>query len=306
MEYLKATVITTSEFSDIASLCFIELGSEGVSVQDFNDIRDVLEKHNWDYADETLLNGDDGRVFVSGFFPTNFALAKIESAFQQLKKNSEISTGCLEISVRPILSEEWENEWRKFYSPIVIRNVVIVPKWIQRENDGKTEVRLDPGMAFGTGSHETTALCIDLMQDYDLLNKAGADVGCGSGILGIAALKLGAKKCTFIDIDPLAAKATAENCELNGVTKQAHICLSNLANMVDKPLDFVFANITADILKLLLNDISTALKSKGRLVISGLIHSRAEEVLAAYSEYFTLLSRKKDGEWQAMSFEKKV
>lgn len=304
MEWLQITVTTTTEFSDIVAMCINDLGSDGVSIKDINDIKDVLDNHNWDYCDDSLLNLQDSRVFVSGFFAMDFCLNDLIESLDFYKSNSEVCTGSLEVSSTVIKSQDYENEWRKYYSPIEIGKIVIVPQWVDYPQNDFTQVKLDPGMAFGTGSHETTALCVKLMQDFDLKNKTIADVGCGSGILGIAALKLGAEKCFFVDIDDQAIKATHSNCRLNNVTDKAQIYQGNLLDTIDCKLDFCVANITANVLLILLPDIVKSLKVGAGIVISGIINKFASEVYSAYCAVLKPLSRENNGEWNAMSFVK--
>lgn len=327
MKYLQVTISTTTEFADLAAYCLTEMGSDGVNIKDVNDIRDILRTKTWDYADESLLtetlntfhnqsadsvnslfdsqssvtNNFNERVTVCGFFPLNFKVAPLIDLLNEYRENSQINVGSLEVISSQIDSVDWENEWRKYYVPIKLNKVVIVPQWINYSGD-EIQVKLDPGMAFGTGNHETTSLCIRFMQDYDLNGKYGADIGCGSGILGIAAIKLGLKKCIFVDIDELAIDATKSNCELNGISDGAEIYKGNLLDGINCKLDFAVANITADVLLLLLNDIKNALKPGAPLVISGIINERADMVFNAYSTVFTPDKRITEGEWQAMTF----
>ena len=153
MEYLQVTVTTTTEFSDIVALCLTEQGSDGVQITDVSDVREVLRAHHWDYADETLLSASDPRVYVSGFFSADFCPDDLLAALQSYRETAQVPVGSLETKIRRLQSADWENEWRKYYAPIEIGEVVIVPQWQTRASDGKKEVRLEPGMAFGTGIH---------------------------------------------------------------------------------------------------------------------------------------------------------
>lgn len=303
MEWLQITVTTTTLCADIVSMLLLDAGSEGVSVVDKSDIENVLKSEkSWDYVDDSLLHFDDERVFVSGFFPRSFNVAALSENLRMLKEKAVYSTGSLETACVVLQSADWENEWKKYYEPIEIGDVVIVPKWLKYAGE-KTQVRMDPGMAFGTGKHETTSMCVALLQQANVKDKFVADVGCGSGILGITALKLGAKRCVMSDIDEQAVKAATENAALNGVLELAEITCGDLTEKMSAKVDVVVANITADVL-LRLKDSLGALSAKGgRIIISGLIHSRADEVCEAYAKNFTLLKRLKEGEWQAMLFE---
>lgn len=300
MEWLQITVTTTTQCADLVSMILLEAGSDGISIVDKNDIQNVLKSDkSWDYADESLINFSDERVFVKAFFDEGVQLQSISDSIEQLKRNCDFQTGSLEIDVTRIKSSDWENEWKKYYQPIEIGNVVIVPKWINYDTD-KVKVLIDPGMAFGTGKHETTGMCIKLMQNINLTDKTVADVGCGSGILGITAIKLGAQCCIMSDIDSQAVKAAGENAALNGVSERAQIYCGDLAQCFEGVADVVVANITADILLRLKQQLGGLVKQGGFVIISGLINKRADEVAKAYQSGFELLDRIKEGEWQAM------
>ena len=164
MEWLQVSVSTTSECSELVAMILYEAGSDGVSVKDDADIKElVAKKLSWDYVDESLLNKGDGKALVNGYFDVNFDVKKLYAALEELKKNCVFPTGSLEISVTKINSADWENEWRKYYSPIELGDIVIVPAWLKAPEKG-IPVYIEPGMAFGTGNHETTSMCVLLMQ----------------------------------------------------------------------------------------------------------------------------------------------
>lgn len=302
MQYLQVSVCTNTLASDMVSAILIGAGSEGVSIKDPSDFNELYKGGIiWDYVDESLLT-DDKRVFVSGFFALESDLSEIYEELDLLKRNCEFDVGSLEVSVKTIKSEDWENVWKQYYQPINLGKVVVVPKWINRKDDGLIEVKIDPGMAFGTGSHETTSMCIRLLSGVDLSSKEVCDLGCGSGILGVTAVKLGAKNCVMSDIDEQAVKAACDNAKLNGVTDKVNIICGDLASD-GKKFDVVIANIAADVLIRLSSLINELLNEKGIVILSGVINSRADEVMAAYS-HLKLKTRLKDGEWQAFAFEK--
>lgn len=302
MQWLQATIITSAECAELVSALLLDAGSEGVSVIDKRDVQEVLKSDkSWDYADDSLIGFTEERVFVSGFFAEGFDTEVLIAALDTLKKNSVYQTGSLELSVKKIESADWENEWRKYYSPIEIGEVAIVPKWLEYKGKCGVRVLIEPGMAFGTGKHETTEMCIALMQKIDLKNKTVADIGCGSGILGITALKLGAKRCVMSDIDEQAVKAACDNAAYNAVTERAEIVNGDLTERLNcEKADAVLCNLTADILLRLKPQLGAILKKGGFAIISGLIHKRADEVLNAYLSDFTLEERLSQGEWQAM------
>lgn len=305
MRYLQVTITTTTFGSDIVSYILEECGSEGVSIVDINDIRAVLTaKECWDYVDESILSYNDERVFVKGFFAEDYDINKILTRLEELKVNAFEPVGSLELITCKINSQDWENEWRKYYVPIEINNVVIVPAWLKYDGKIPTQIKIEPGMAFGTGTHETTGMCIALMQDFDLKGKLVADVGCGSGILGATALKLGAGKCFFNDIDMLAIKATEQNLQLNEIDSGYEVVCGDLV-LGEEKADIVIANITADILIRLCEKLNSYVKEGGVVIVSGIINARADDVRKAYAKYFDEIRIEKKGEWQAMSFRKR-
>ena len=300
MEWLQISVSTTSECAELVSMIMYDAGSEGVLVMDDADVKELVEKKlNWDYVDEKLMRSFTGKAVVSGFFSVDFSAAEIERGLASLKENSVFPVGSLEASSVKIDSADWENEWRKYYNPINLGKVVVVPAWQKAPDGAAYPVYIEPGMAFGTGNHETTSMCIELMQDLELKDKTVLDMGCGSGILGIAAAVLGAGAVVLSDIDPQAAEASAYNAELNKVSDQCKIILGDL-NTDSCKADLVIANITADVLLRLRDQMNDLLKPDGAVIISGIINSRGGEIESAYRKLFRIESKLCRGEWQAM------
>ena len=300
MEWLQISVSTTSECAELVSMIMYDAGSEGVLVMDDADVKELVEKKlNWDYVDEKLMRSFTGKAVVSGFFSVDFSAAEIERGLASLKENSVFPVGSLEVSSVKIDSADWENEWRKYYNPINLGKVVVVPAWQKAPDGAAYPVYIEPGMAFGTGNHETTSMCIELMQDLELKDKTVLDMGCGSGILGIAAAVLGAGAVVLSDIDPQAAEASPYNAELNKVSDKCKIILGDL-NTDSCKADLVIANITADVLLRLRDQMNDLLKPDGAVIISGIINSRGGEIESAYRKLFRIESKLCRGEWQAM------
>lgn len=299
MNYLQVTVTTTTEGSDIVASLLMDEGSEGVSIIDHKDVEDLIKSDViWDYIDDSLKI-DDKKVFVSGFYDEGKNLSSLNQKLDLLKANAAVDVGSLETSVSVNRTEDYENVWKQFYTPIEIgEKLVVVPKWLKHSDNGRNAVYIDPGMAFGTGKHETTSMCLKLLDSTDLQDKTVADMGCGSGILGIAAMKLGAKSCMMNDIDPQAVKAAKENAELNGV--DCTILLGDLKNDGEQ-FDVIIANITADVLIRLSSVIESMAKKGTTVILSGIINERADDVVKAYGK-FLLNDRIKDGEWQALRY----
>ena len=249
-----------------------------------------------------MRNSNDKRVFVSGYFDEKFDASQLRSDLELLKQRSVFPMGAMETSEMLIDSQDWENEWRKYYVPLKVGKVVIVPAWQKYSADkGEIPVYIEPGMAFGTGNHETTSMCIELLQDTDLSGRNVADIGCGSGILGTVALALGAKKCWFNDIDEQAIKATEGNLELNNCTSYKLVCGD--LDVGNQKFDVVVANLTADLLLRLKEKLSLVCKKGGTIIVSGIINARAEEIKNCFSKDMKVNRIIKKGEWQAMMFE---
>lgn len=302
MKYLQVSIITTHEAADLVSLILIDNGSEGTVIKDGEDIKELYKSGIiWDYIDNEVLEQANLPVTVSGFFSENFDLTCLESDLSDLKSYCK-DCGSLEISLTKIDSENWENEWKKYYKPIEIGNVLILPKWLKSDSNAIT-VKLDPGMAFGTGNHETTSFCIRLMQELDLKNKTVFDVGCGSGILGITASKLGAKSVFMSDIDNVAIDAARENVALNEV-KNIELYTTDTIGSFGVMADIIIANITVDILKKYRDEFCEYLSSKGALIVSGIIRNRFEEIKKFFEEKFSCSDIITGGEWRAMLMRK--
>ena len=322
MKHLSITITTTTEAADIVSLILIEEGSEGVSVKDSADVREVLSGGGWDYIDEQLLsgntcnaNGDNAggsgceAVLVSGVFEIDYDITRLYKKLEEFRALSEMPTGSLDVTAKEIESADYENEWKKFYEVIEVGRLAVVPVW--REYSGcLTPILMNPGKAFGTGGHETTYMCLQLMQRLDFTDKRVIDVGTGSGILGIAAVKLGAESCTMIDNDLQATESAAENAELNNIYKSVEItcctleAFKNWCARADVYLetDIIIANLTADILIAHKDLFKTVLKNGGSLIVSGIINSRLVDVKYAFSDY-KIIEEITKGEWCALLLE---
>lgn len=305
MKYLQITVATISEFSDIVANKLLECGSSGVVVKDCNDIKEVLKSSkNWDYVDESLLEYDS-IVYVAGFYEEDADSKNIIKEIESLKGDEYFATGSLEITTEVLSSEDWENVWKKYYEPIDCGKITIVPKWLESKNKDSIPVYIDPGMAFGTGNHETTSMCITLMQNIDIKNKCVIDMGCGSGILGICASKLGAGNVLYTDIDADAVRIAKDNAEYNKTLDDAEFICGDLATRDGVTADLLIANLTADLL-VRLNSNAVKLTSKGSYaVVSGIIDDYANSVIDAYKPDFDILKIEKRNGWQAMLLKRK-
>lgn len=296
MKYKTITVFTNHNDADLVASAMFDAGAGGVSILDRQDFFDLVRSDViWDYVDESvLLASEEVKVSTVTDIDDCEFKDRLSARLQEMREAGGIAYG--EIIEDEINAEDYENEWKKYYKPIPTKNITVVPTWIkyQPRTDEKT-MRLDPGMAFGTGSHATTRMCLDLL---DVGGKDVIDVGCGSGILGIASKICGAKSVYMCDIDPQAVEFAKRNAELNGVDAQIE-CADLIAG--DRTADFIIANITADILMRLAKDIGKHLREGGKIVLSGIIDSRLDEVIACYNEEgYKVLEQRAQDDWRAL------
>lgn len=309
MKYQEITVTTTSEAEDLVADLFWEYTDYGVAISCVKDVIELTEAKvkNYDYLDNSLLKGDCSVSLVKGFFPIDKADELYKSLLndlQSLKENGGeyINFGTLEVVKRIVDGDDWIEVWRKHYRPIPFGKITVCPEWIKYDGDGKV-VYIDSNMAFGTGEHETTAMCVKLIEKYLKPSDTVIDVGTGSGILGLAAAKLGAKSVIMTDIDPVAVEAANRNAKLNKVDGVCKATLTNLLDGIVGAGDIVVANITAEVLAFLVKDIRSYVKAGGTVILSGILNDRLEKVIKAY-EAAGLKTQETltDGEWSAAVF----
>lgn len=311
MKFTELTIHTTTDGSELIADILWRYTSYGVAISDVRDVIALQENKAmyWDYIDESLTAGR-ADVLVKAFIPkdeTAETLSKIRADLEELTENSRgvIELGTLESTRREVEGDDWIEIWKKHFRPLHIgERIVVCPEWIKYEKQPSEEVVfLDSNMAFGTGEHETTAMCLKLLQEYLSPESVCIDVGCGSGILGISAIKLGAKYAYLTDIDFVAVESAKHNCAINGVTDKVTVSHSNLLDNADIKGDIMLANITAEILCGLAPSIPKNLKAGGTLILSGIIESRLDMVIAAFTAQGLTLEKKiKEGEWLALSF----
>ncbi len=302
MEWLEITVNT--EHRDIEPLCAAleELGVDGVIIDDGEDFKDFLEncREYWDYVDEKLL-AEKKNVSRIKFYLENSqtglgALRRIEDAMPER-----------EFSARNVKDEDWENNWRQYYKPMEVgRRLLIVPEWEKAENaGGRAVLRLDPGLIFGTGAHATTQMCLRALEKYAGPGKKALDLGCGSGILGIAAIILGCGSARGCDIDDKAPGVAMGNAALNGVGGDrfsvfAGDVLSDgrMRKKLEGKYDIVLANIVADVIIALAPQAYEWTSEDGKFICSGIIEGREEEVKAALTGCgFKILEEHRQDNW---------
>ncbi len=306
--YIEITIKTSHEGAELVADILDGYSDAGVSILDVQDVLDLnASGKNWDYADENILKADK-TVLCRAYVKTEEIKEKeleIISALQTLKKNSPFNLGSLEMLKKPVDGDEWREKWKEFFKPIKLNNIVIVPEWIKyNAQNGEIPVYIGSNMAFGTGEHETTSMCIEFLQKYVKESDVVLDVGSGSGILGITASKLGAKEVVMTDIDECAVTASRENAVLNGVTN-AKAILKNLLDDQTIKGNVIVANIIAEVLIFFAPNISKNLEENGVIILSGILTDRIDKVEKAYIDNgFTLIDKNVKGEWCALVFKK--
>ncbi|MHC6179120.1 50S ribosomal protein L11 methyltransferase [Clostridium sp. JNZ X4-2] len=301
-EWIEVAIVTSSEAVEAVSGILYNTGVQGISIEDPEDIEfEKKRPEDWDYFDESLLKIKDGAV-VKGYYKQdenlNGYLQYIKDGINNLDSFG-INKGKGLITVAKINEEDWENNWKQYYKPYRAGNrVVVKPIWEEydaKEND--VVVQLDPGMAFGTGTHETTRMCIKALEEYVGLNSRVFDIGTGSGILAITAAKLGAKKVTAVDLNSVAVESALKNREYNNV-KNVEILQGNLMESVHGKADIVVANIIADVIISLTEEVKDFLAPEGIFVSSGIIKDRKKDVIEKLNNSeFEIKEVNEDGEW---------
>lgn len=308
MKFKEYTIKTTDAAEELIADIFWNYTDFGVAVSSLKDVIELTEKRRetYDYIEKSAYSGNEGVSFVKGYFSLDTYIDDIRavnSDIDALKVRAKgiIDLGSLETSVRTVDGENWIEIWRKHFKPIEFSSITVCPEWVDYDGN-KPVVYIGSNMAFGTGEHETTSMCIEFLQNYVQKGFTVIDVGTGSGILGIAAAKLGAEKVYMTDNDSKAVEAAKYNVKINKVESLCYPTLANLLDGVNVKGDVVVANITAEILAVLSDTISDFVKAGSVVVMSGILNDRVNTVLDTYLPLgFKLLESKCTGEWTALA-----
>lgn len=311
MDWLEVTIKTTLPGTEIAAEVLYEAGAQGVAVEDGMFTPSAED----DYVDESLqMVNETGEAYLKAYFKEDEYLPdKLALIRQRLADLAEMDLGLdlgeLSLSMNQVKETDWSENWKKYYKPFRAgKNIVIKPTWESYEaQPDDILIELDPGMAFGTGTHETTRMCIGYIEEYLHKGDTALDVGCGSGILAIAAAKLGARRVLAVDRDPVSVKTARENIAVNRCGDIVQAEISDLLQNVPKiPADMVVANIIADIIIRLNADVGGYLKQNGIYIVSGIIASRQQDVAESLlASGFEILGIKEMGEWRAIACKKR-
>ncbi len=315
MKWNKLTIDTTTAAVDMIAYSLEEMGIEGVEILDHVPLSEEDRKTMYVDLLPDEIAPDDGTAKISFYVDAEENLEdvvlKVKAELENIAQFLPIGTG--EISFDTTEEEDWINNWKQFFKPFRLDdNIVIKPTWevLKDQKEDDLVIQIDPGTAFGTGSHETTKLCISQLKKYIKPHQTLLDVGCGSGILSIIGLKLGVEKTVGTDIDPNAISATLENCEINGVTSEEYTALQgNLLadddfkeSLGSHCYDIVVANILADVIIPLSAIAADFLKEDGIFITSGIINTKEEEVKEAMlSNGFEILEITRMNDWVSIT-----
>ncbi|SHJ75464.1 50S ribosomal protein L11 methyltransferase [Tepidibacter formicigenes] len=304
MKWIEITIKTTTEAVEAVTSILYESEVGGVVIEDPNDFL-FQEKDDaaWDYIEENVFDtGYEGVIIKAYLSEEKNVIAEVEMIREKIKllPSYGLDIGEGSVNITEVNEEDWANSWKQYYKPSKVgEKIVVKPTWEDYDKrKGEIVIELDPGMAFGTGTHETTTMCIRELEKRVNEEATVFDIGCGSGILSIAAAKLNASKVIGVDLDPVAVKVSKENVVLNKVEDVVEVRHGNLMEVVKEKSDIVVANIIADIIMILSKDVGKFLNSNGLFISSGIILEKIEDVKAALLENkFEILDVKTMGEW---------
>ena len=313
MEYTELTVSTTTGGADAVSALLMRLGATGTQIIDRNDLPDPDKPgRNWELMDRALLDEAPEDVRVKAWFAADEAGKVLETLRLELDhmrgQDAEHAFGALSLGVGSIREEDWANNWKQYFKPFRLgRHMVVKPTWEDwAAEPGDRIIEIDPGMAFGTGTHETTALCIELIEQYYREGRL-FDIGTGSGILAIAAALLGAKDVYAIDIDEDAVRVAKENVSQNGLSDRITVEKGDLLKGVRGTYDFAVANILAPVICMLAEPLKAYLAPGGYFVCSGIIREMRDDVFNALTAAgYEILEERSRGDWCAFAARKPI
>ena len=315
MQWCETAVHTLSEGADLVSDLLMRYGATGTEIVDRADVPDPTKPGvYWELYDPKMVDAMPEDVLVKGWFEqnerTNDVLGLVRDALLSLKASADgLALGTLQMETKGVADEDWSENWKQYYKPFRVgTRLVVKPSWEPFEaGENDLIIELDPGMAFGTGTHETTNMCMRLMEKFWQDGMRVMDVGTGSGILAIAAAELGARDVLAIDIDPDAVKVAKENVRRNSVDARVRVVQGDLVKSEAMPCELAVANIVADAICMLAQPMTRHLVPGGLLICSGIIREREADVQAAVKAAgYAPVDRLEQGEWVALALRNEV
>ena len=306
MNYNEISIYTKTEGIDLLISSLSDMGMDSFLIEDKKEFEEFLEnnKETWDLVDEDLKKKNietNVKVYILEDESQAEKIEEIKNMLNRLKaSDSEDIFGSLNMTFNDIKEEDWANNWKKYFKPFNVgKKLLIKPTWEECDNkENRIILEIDPGASFGTGSHETTKMCLIGLEDYMKEGDEVIDVGCGSGILSIAAAKLGCKHVTVVDIDPMCIETSSYLSKINSVSDKFDVFIGDLAEKVDVQADVVVANIFAHIIRRLTPDTKRILKKGGIFISSGIIKETVDTVIDSYKENgFEILEVNNMGDW---------
>ncbi|MCH5201636.1 MAG: 50S ribosomal protein L11 methyltransferase [Oscillospiraceae bacterium] len=291
MDWTEITITIDNKDVDVTADIANEVVPYGIYIEDYTNLEQAVEEiAHIDLIDEDLLNKDRTKAKVHMYISYEDNPFEAVSRISEKLKEADVD---FTVDTLDCADEDWLNNWKQYFQPTPIgEKLLIRPTWRDKYEAGdRIVINLDPGLAFGTGTHETTSLCLSVLEKVVTQDKTILDVGCGSGILAIAALLLGAKTGVGVDIDELAVKTAKENAELNNVSDKFTAIHGNFTEKVEGKFDIVVANIVADAIMFLSKGVTNFMKSDSIYIMSGIIDTRVDEVIESVSENFEITDK---------------
>ena len=323
MKYIEISIETSEAGIELLTGKLYAIGIDNFEIRDPRDVEEIMEKkssYEWDYINDDVVEQLKLMPKISVYFDDDAegrAQAEaVKSAISELKtevaqgiygENPEL--GSMEMSERSIDDIDWKDKWKEYFKPFkASEHIVIKPTWENYEaSEGENVIEIDPGMAFGTGTHETTSMCLEMIDKYVYEGCSFLDAGCGSGILSIAAALLGASEVVGVDLDEEAVRVSSENFELNHVDNIARARLGDLTKGIGYKADIIAGNLMAELLCMLAEGIYEHLKDDGIFIASGILVEKEEMVLEALCEAgFVLVELEEKGEWCCVVMSKEM
>ncbi len=313
MDWMEITVLTTTAGADMVSQILMDAGSNGTMIEDKNDVAlNQRPEGQWDIIDEAIAQRIGEDVKVTGYYEVDAALNDrvrfVEGEIRRIQSmDLGFDAGKLEIVRQTFDEEDWAESWKKAFKPLRLgAHMVVRPGWTQCEIlPGDKVIEIDPGMAFGTGTHETTGMCVELVEKYVRPGMTAIDVGTGTGILALAAAHMGASDVLAIDIDRVAVRVCAQNVRINGFEGVVRCQAGDLLQDVQDCADVVIANIIADVIISMAEPVKKHIAEGGIFICSGISSERRQDVLDALAAArYAILDVKEKGGWCAMAARK--